>query len=144
MSFVNRADRRRLQKQQKKAAKGRTWVMTEEQLENLMMTPQAQEILDRKVSERILEIDANYTLDLDTMVIWTLRQYGWGEKRLKRFYIDMFKQHRRLRAYYQTNDPYPERALMKREGIDVEAWYNEIFDENGNYRQGLEEFLSGL
>lgn len=78
---MNRTERRRLQKQQKKAQSERTYVLKESELENLLMTPVVQDILERKVAERVLEIDASYTLDLDTMVIWTLYQYGWRERK---------------------------------------------------------------
>lgn len=133
---MNRTERRRLQKQQKKAQSERTYVLKESELENLLMTPVVQDILERKVAERVLEIDASYTLDLDTMVIWTLYQYGWREKRLKKFYKDMFYWHRKLRAHYQIAECFPERLMLKEKGIDVEAWFNELFDAQGNYKDG--------
>lgn len=141
---MNRAERRRLEKKQKKAEKERTYTFRESDLEKLIYTPVVQEMIDRKVSERILEIDMNYTLDLDTIVLWTLFQRGWRQKRLKEFYLDMFRWHRKLRDHYQVPECFPERQLLKDKGIDVEAWFNELFDEQGNYRQSMEEFCGGL
>ena len=34
--------------------------------------------------------------------------------------------------------------MLKEKGIDVEAWFNEMFDDQGNYKQSLEEFCHGL
>lgn len=141
---MNRAERRRLEKKQKKAEKERTYTFRESDLEKLIYTPVVQEMIDRKVSERILEIDMNYTLDLDTIVLWTLFQRGWRQKRLKEFYLDMFRWHRKLRDHYQIPESFPERQLLKDKGIDVEAWFNELFDEQGNYRQSMEEFCRDL
>ena len=69
-------------------------------------------------------------------MIWTLRQYGWGEKRLKRFYDDMFKWHKKLRKHYEIPECFPERYMLKQQGIDVQAWYNEKFNPDGTYKQG--------
>lgn len=137
---MNRAERRRLQKQQKKPViKERTYTFKESDLEKLVLTAPVQELIERKVCERILELDANYTLDLDVMVIWTLYQRGHRAEWLKKFYFDMFKWHRKLRAHYMMQETFPERKMLKEKGIDVAAWFDELFDDNGNYRQSLEE-----
>lgn len=141
---MNRAERRRFEKKQKKAERERTYTFRESDLEKLIYTPVVQEMIDRKVAERILEIDVNYTLDLDTMVLWTLFQKGWRYKRLREFYFDMFRWHRKLRAHYEVPEPFPERMMLKEKGIDVEAWFNEMFDNQGNYKQSLEEFCHDL
>lgn len=141
---MNRAERRRLEKQQKKTVKERTYTFRESDLEKMIYTPAVQEMIERKVAERILEIDANYTLDLDTMVIWTLYQRGHRAEWLKKFYTDMFRWHRKLRAHYEVSETFPERKILKEKGIDVEAWFNELFDENGNYKANLEEFCGDL
>ena len=141
---MNRADRRRLEKSKKKAQAERIYTFRESDLEKLIYTPVVQEIIDRKVCERILEIDRNYTLDMDTMVIWTLYQRGHRREWLKKFYLDMFRWHRKLRAHYEISECFPERLILKEKGIDVEAWFNEMFDDQGNYKQSLEEFCHDL
>lgn len=73
---------------------------------------------------------------MDTIYLWTLHnKYGWGLKRLKQFYKDVFVEHLRMREFYEMDDPYPERYKLKRKGIDIEAWYNELFDEEGNFKK---------
>ena len=141
---MNRADRRRLEKSKKKAQAERIYTFRESDLEKLIYPPVVQEIIDRKVCERILEIDRNYTLDMDTMVIWTLYQRGHRREWLKKFYLDMFRWHRKLRAHYEISECFPERLILKEKGIDVEAWFNEMFDDQGNYKQSLEEFCHDL
>lgn len=79
----------------------------------------------------ILEADARFSLDLDTMVLWTLFQhYGWREKRLHDFYLAMAREHRRMREYYQMDDLYPERYKLKEKGIDVEKWQEEVLQDD--------------
>lgn len=141
---MNRAERRRLQKQGKKAEKDRVLTIKESEMRNMILSPNVREMINQEVHKKILEIDTSYTLDLDTMVLWTLYQYGWREKRLKRFYYDMFRWHRKLRAHYEMSETFPERKMLKEKGIDVEAWFNELFDDEGNYRMPLEEMCDGL
>lgn len=55
-----------------------------------------------EINQQCLEADKRYSLDLDTMVLWTLFQcYGWREKRLHDFYLAMAKEHRRMREFYE-------------------------------------------
>ena len=44
-----------------------------------------------------------------------------------------------MRKFYELDDLYPERYKLKEKGIDIEAWYNELFDENGNFKASVEE-----
>lgn len=92
-----------------------------------------------EINQQILAKDKEYQLDIDTMVLWTLHQcYGWGATRLKRFYRDMMKEHLRMREFYELDDLYPERFKLKEKGVDVEAWYEELFDDEGNFKENQE------
>ena len=84
-----------------------------------------------EINQQCLEADARFSLDLDTMVLWTLYQcYGWREKRLHDFYLAMAREHRRMREYYQMDDLYPERYKLKEKGIDVEKWQEEVLRDD--------------
>ena len=84
-----------------------------------------------EINQQCLEADARFSLDLDTMVLWTLYQcYGWREKRLHDFYLAMAREHRRMREYYQMDDLYPERYKLKEKGIDVEKWQEEVLNND--------------
>lgn len=94
------------------------------------------EAMLHEIDQQILQKDKEYQLDIDTMVLWALRRFaGWGPKKLRAFYLFMFKEHLRMREYYELDDLYPERYKLKEElGIDLEEWYKELFDEGGNYK----------
>ena len=84
-----------------------------------------------EINQQCLEADARFSLDLDTMVLWTLYQcYGWREKRLHDFYLAMAREHRRMREYYQMDDLYPERYKLKEKGIDIEKWQEEVLRDD--------------
>ena len=87
-----------------------------------------------EINQQILEKDKEYQLDIDTMVLWSLKQFaGWGPKKLRAFYLFMMKEHLRMREFYELDDLYPERHKLKEKGVDIEAWYSELFDEDGNF-----------
>lgn len=142
---MNRAERRRLEKQGKKVAKDPVYnVKASDTREALLKNPAIKEIVDQEISKRILELDKQYALDMDSMVMWSLSQKGWGPKRCKDFYKLMFYWHRKLRAHYEIPECFPERLILKEKGIDVEAWFKEMFNEDGTYKQSLEEMLNDL
>lgn len=137
---MNRAERRRLEKQGKKVARDPVFtVKASDSKEALLRNPAIKAVLDQEISKRILELDREYTLDMDTMVIWTLYQRGHRAEWLKKFYKDMFYWHRKLRKHYEMTECFPERQMLKERGIDVEAWFQELFNEDGTYKDPLEE-----
>lgn len=92
-----------------------------------------------EINQQILQRDKDYQLDIDTMVLWSLKQFaGWGSKKLKDFYLFMFKEHLRMREFYELDDLYPERYKLKEKGVDIEAWYEELFDDEGNFKENQE------
>ena len=137
---MNRAERRRLERQGKKLQKDPAYVVkASDSKEALLKNPMIKEMIDQEINKRILELDKQYAIDMDTVVLWTMRQYGWGYKRLKRLYQDMFRLHRQMRERYEIQECFPERQLLKEQGIDVEAWFNEMFQEDGTYKEPLED-----
>lgn len=82
-----------------------------------------------EIRRQILEQDLEYSIEMDTMVLWTLaKNYGWGKKRLLEFYRNMVQEHVRMRKYYQMDDTYPERVKLKEMGVDIEALNKEFQD----------------
>ena len=84
-----------------------------------------------EINKQILERDAEYWKDLDACVLWTIhRHLGFGEKRLKRLFKEFNKDHAFLRSYYAVGDDsagngFVARELLKRDGIDLDAWEKE-------------------
>lgn len=133
---MNRAERRRLEKQNKVKVKAEpTFNMKASEIGRAATKGVGREAMMHEIDQQILERDKEYQLDIDTMMLWSLRQFtGWGPKKLRAFYLFMFKEHLRMREYYELDDLYPERYKLKEIGVDIEAWQKELFDEEGNYK----------
>lgn len=128
---MNRAERRRM----KKAGKEPVLMMKPSEIGKAATQGVGKKAMMHEIHQQVLEMDRQYQLDVDTMILWTLHQcYGWGAARLKKFYVAMMKEHLRMREFYELDDLYPERHKLKEKGVDIEAWYDELFDEDENFR----------
>lgn len=133
---MNRKERRKLEKQGKLPKSEPVYMMRPSDIKTAALKGVGKQVIVHEVHQQCLALDKAFTLDMDTVYLWTLHsKYGWGLKRLKQFYKDVFIEHLRMREYYEVDDLYPERYKLKEKGIDIEAWYNELFDEEGNYRE---------
>ena len=89
--------------------------------------------MDMEINRQIVEADRRYTDDIDAMVLYTLRVHlGFGKKRLRKFYDAFSAEHDRLIQYYQMPDGYTWlcKEMLKRIGVDVEAWNRERREPN--------------
>jgi hypothetical protein len=126
---MNRAERRRLERQGLTLPKDPTLNIKLSELGKKQMTPTMQSAMMHEINQQCLDADARYSLDIDTMVLWSLHRYlGFGAKRLRQFYEEMVTEHKAMREYYQMDEMYPERYKLKEIGVDVEAWQKELFD----------------
>lgn len=92
-------------------------------------------VIEHEIRQELLDLDKEFCRDVDTMVLWTLHSvYGWGPKRLKDFYVAMFREHLRMRGFYEMDELYPERHKLKEIGVDVAAWFDKLFDDEGNFK----------
>lgn len=136
---MNRRERRMLERQGKLTKQEPTFHVKPSQLGQYAVHGPGEKAMRHEIDQQLLELDKQFTLDVDTMVLWTLHTYyGFGPKRAKEFYINMFREHLCMREYYEMDDLYPERAKLKERGIDVEAWYNALFDDEGNFKNPKE------
>ena len=132
---MNRADRRKAKKEGKEVKSEPVLLMKPSEIGKAATRGVGRESMMHEINKQILAKDKEYQLDIDTMVLWTLHQcYGWGSARLKKFYVAMMKEHLRMREFYELDDLYPERFKLKEKGVDIEAWYDELFDEKGNFK----------
>lgn len=123
---MNRADRRRM----KKSGKEPVLMMKPSEIGKAATQGVGKKAMMHEIHQQVLEMDRQYQLDVDTMVLWGIRQYtGWGPKKLKDFYLFMFNEHMRMREYYEMDDIYPERKKLKDIGVDIEKWYEELLDK---------------
>ena len=89
--------------------------------------------MDMEINRQIAEADRRYTDDIDAMVLYTLRVHlGFGKKRLRKFYDAFSAEHDRLIQYYQMPGDYTWlcKEMLKRIGVDVEAWNRERREPN--------------
>ena len=132
---MNRADRRKAKKEGKKVKSEPVLLMKPSEIGKAATQGVGREAMMHEINQQILQSDKKYQLDLDTMVLWSLKQFaGWGPKKLKAFYYFMFKEHLRMREFYELDDLYPERHKLKEKGVDIEEWYKDLFDEEGNFK----------
>ena len=136
---MNRQERRRNKKQGKPIKDEPVYNMKPTQIVDAVLDGVGKDIIMEEIHRARLEYDRKATIDIDTCVLWCLHVcFGWGAVRLKRFYQALFEEHKRVREYYDIDDPYPERMKLKEIGVDVEAWYDELFTDEGIYKDTLE------
>lgn len=136
---MNRRERRLLERQGKLPKKEPIYLMKPSEVKEAALYGVAHEAMIHEINQQCLAIDKSFTLDLDTMVLFTLHsKYGWGKKRLKEFYKAMFDLHLSMRKCYELDELYPERLKLKEKGIDVEGWYNSLFNPDGTYKESAE------
>ena len=132
---MNREERRALKKKGIEVKSEPTYMMKASEIGKAAVNVGKDQML-HEIDQQILEKDKEYQLDIDTMVLWSLNQFtGWGPKKLRDFYIFMMNEHLRMREFYELDDLYPERHKLKEKGVDIEAWYSEFFDEEGNFKK---------
>ena len=132
---MNRKERRALKKKGIEVKAEPTYMMKASDIGKAAVSVGKDDML-HEIDQQILEKDKGYQLDIDTMVLWSLNQFaGWGPKKLRDFYFFMMKEHLRMREFYELDDLYPERHKLKEKGVDIEAWYSELFDEEGNFKK---------
>lgn len=138
---MNRKERRRLERKGELPKKEPVFSVTSKDMVKEALKGTGKKAMIEEIDRQILARDREFQLDVDTMVLWTLYHvFGWGKVRLKRFYDAAFKEHERMREYFQMQDLYPERAILKEKGIDVEAWYHEQFELLVNSRSNCDGF----
>lgn len=133
---MNRRERRLLERQGKLPKAEPVYNMKPSDMKSALLDGPAKAIVKKELNQKILDLDKQFTLDIDTMVLWTLHsRYGWGKKRLKQFYMNMFEEHLAMRARYEVGEMYPERQKLKEAGVDVETWFSSLFDDEGNFKR---------
>ena len=138
---MNRADRRKAKKKGIEVKTEPVLLMKPSEIGKAATQGVGREAMLHEINQQILQKDKEYQLNLDTMVLWSLKQFaGWGPKKLKDFYYFMFKEHLLMREFYELDDLYPERHKLKEKGVDIEEWYSELFDEEGNFKTSGDAF----
>ena len=85
----------------------------------------------RAIADEWLKRDAEYSMEFDAMLLFVLHeQFGFGKKRLRRYFDACFRLHHELRDKYQFHGQEDmgwlyRRKLAEDAGVDIEDWYRE-------------------
>lgn len=93
-------------------------------------TKEQQKAIDDKIRENVLIAAENLGNNMDASILWTLhRTFGFGKKRLRRFYEAFSKERTALEEHYEMGGEanYLCRVQLKKIGVDIDAW-NKEFD----------------
>lgn len=86
-------------------------------------------ILTRETKKALDKWDEKHEKEIDAIVLWTLhREFGFGEKRLKRLYNAVKREYAELRKRYSSGDDsvlWVCSAKLERLGIDLDEWERE-------------------
>lgn len=133
---MNRRERRALERQGKLPKAEPVYSMKPSDMRKSMLSGIAKTALREEINKQCIEASKGLTLDMDAMYLWALHvRHGWGAKRLYQFYKDVFEEHKAMREFYEMEDTYPERQKLKAIGVDLEAWYDELFNPDGTYKE---------
>ena len=88
-----------------------------------------------EIQRQLAEYDRKNLLEIDALILWRLReQFGFGPKRLKKFYDEFAPAIEALVKRYEMDDSdqiWLCTRMLKNEGIDIEKWEKERSDSNG-------------
>ena len=133
---MNRKQRRKLEREGKIPKVEPVYSLKPSQIANIALDGVGKKALKNEIHNRLVDQERKVSIDIDTSVLWVLHvKYGWGKQRLKAFYNALFEEHRNVRTY----DKGELVKMLKEKGIDVEAWYDELFTKDGKYKQDLEQ-----
>lgn len=83
-----------------------------------------------EIRKQLAEFDQKNAMELDALVLWILHnEFGFGEKRLKRFYDAFASEIFKLVDRYLMED---SKAIwlctfdLERDGINIKAWHEEF------------------
>lgn len=95
-----------------------------------ILTNAEKKAMDMEIKRQLAEFDKKNMLEVDAMVLWVLmEEFGFGEKRLRKFHSTFSKQIHSLVKRYQmdeNDDVWLCTEMLKRRGIDINQWNNEL------------------
>lgn len=75
-----------------------------------------------EIKRQCIELNREYLEDLEYAVAWVLhKKHGYGIKRLRKFREDFKEEITAMTEFYETDDIYPARKILKDMGYEVEV-----------------------
>lgn len=94
------------------------------------LTNKEQKAMEIEICKCMAEYDRKNEMEVDALVLWHLRtQLGFGEERLKRFFLNFVPAYKKLVDRYELGPGehlWLYTKMLKDDGIDIEEWYKEI------------------
>ncbi len=95
------------------------------------LTAAEKKALDMEARRALAEHTRKHELEIEAIVIRQIRRItGWGETRLKRFYMEFGPELMKLCNHYEMDDveaPWLCTQELLKEGFDIEAWHREAY-----------------
>jgi len=93
------------------------------------LTSQEKKALDIEIERQLAEFDRNHTKEIDALILLALHDtFGFGEKRLRRFYDIFDESVNELIKRYELEDSdkiWISEQTLKDYGIDLDLWERE-------------------
>lgn len=98
-----------------------------------VMSAAEKKAMDMEIQRQLAEYDRKHIREIDALVLWELReQFGFGNKRLKKFYDNFSRGIEALINRYemeQGDDVWLCTYKLKEIGCDLEEWEKERGDQ---------------
>lgn len=95
-----------------------------------VMTAAEKKAMDMEIKRQLAEYDQKNLVEVDAMILWVLHdQFGFGAKRLKKYYDAFTAATKGLVKRYEMDaddDVWLCTQMLKRIGVDIEAWHKEM------------------
>lgn len=98
-----------------------------------VFTAAEKKAVELEVKRQLLEANQQFFSDVDATILYTLKEHlGFGKKRLRQFYDAFHAERDNMVKHYEMPDDYPWlcKTMLKRIGVDLEAWEQERREEN--------------
>lgn len=94
------------------------------------LTADEKKAVRMEIQRELVEYNKKNNQELDALILWHLHEeFGFGKKRLRRFYESFFPALKALAERYELDDS--DRVWicsyrLKEYGIDLDEWYEEV------------------
>ena len=99
-----------------------------------ILTNAEKKAMDMEIRRQLAEFDRKNKQEIDAMVLWVLMdEFGFGEKRLRRFHDIFDDKIRSLVCRYQMDEDdevWLCTEMLRRRGIDINQWNKEVESKN--------------
>lgn len=90
------------------------------------MSSQSNAAMKKEIKRQIQEQEENYFDGLMAIMLWSMHiNRGYGTKRLKEVYSEVWDTYNKMREFFETDDTFPAEYKLKEIGIDMEKLRDE-------------------